>query len=350
MRTSYISLPATVALALLLAMVAVARPSPASADPALDSEEQAFITLINDYRAQNGRGPLTTTTSLQNAADWMSEDMGVNAYFSHTDSLGRSPWARMSDFGYSYNTSKGENIAAGYTSAQSVFDGWRNSTGHNANMLNSNYVVMGIARVYIAGSPYGWYWTNDFGGYDPPGPPQSTPTPTPSPTPSNTPPPTATPAPTPTASPSPAPTATRTPTPAPSPTHTPSPSTSTPAPTQMPEPTATPAVPDQTPTDSPTLSPTPTPVAQPMVLVQADNDCSENVDAVDALKGIQHTAAMSPSQNPGCPKIGSGGGSIFGDVDCDGAVDAVDALKILQFLTAIPSSQNEPCTDISDPL
>ena len=86
------------------------------------------------------------------------------------------------------------------------------------------------------------------------------------------------------------------------------------------------------------------------MLLQADNDCSESVDSVDALKGIQHAAAMSPSQNPGCPKIGSGVDWIFGDVDCNGAVDAIDALKILQFVAGIPSSQNEPCTDISDPL
>ena len=84
--------------------------------------------------------------------------------------------------------------------------------------------------------------------------------------------------------------------------------------------------------------------------MQADNDCSESVDTLDALKGIQHAAAMSPSQNPGCPQIGSGFGSIFGDVDCSGAADAIDALKILQFVAGITSSQNEPCTDISDPL
>ena len=84
--------------------------------------------------------------------------------------------------------------------------------------------------------------------------------------------------------------------------------------------------------------------------MQADNDCSDRVDTIDALKGIQHAAAIPLTQNPGCPQMGSGVGSIFGDVDCDGAVDAIDALKILQFVAAITSSQNEPCTDISDPL
>jgi uncharacterized protein YkwD len=195
-------------LALLLAGLALTGrgANTAAADPALDSEEQAFVTLINDYRAQNGLGSLSVVSTISAASDWMSGDMGQKAYFNHTDSLDRSPWTRMCDFGYCYNTWMGENIAAGYTSAQSVFDAWRNSSGHNANMLNGNFKVMGIARVYTTGSPYGWYWTNDFGGQVPAG---STSTPTPSPSPSPTP--TPTPSPAPTASPSPTPT----PTPAP---------------------------------------------------------------------------------------------------------------------------------------
>jgi uncharacterized protein YkwD len=83
---------------------------------------------------------------------------------SHTDSLGRDAWTRICDFEYCYDTWVGENIAAGYSTAIDVFTAWKNSPDHNSNMLSSNYVAMGISRVYIAGSPYGWYWTNDFGG------------------------------------------------------------------------------------------------------------------------------------------------------------------------------------------
>jgi uncharacterized protein YkwD len=41
---------------------------------------------------------------------------------------------------------------------------WQNSAGHNENMLNENYRVIGIARVYSSNSTYRWYWTTDFGG------------------------------------------------------------------------------------------------------------------------------------------------------------------------------------------
>ena len=185
------------ALAFALAMPA----APTSADPQLDSDELAFVTLINNYRAQNGLGPLSIDWEMQASSDWMSTDMGQKAYFSHTDSLGRDPWTRMCDFGYCYNTWMGENIAAGFSTAQSVFTAWQNSPGHNANMLGANYNAMGISKVCTTGSPYNCYWTNDFGGVNsgslPPA--GATATPTPSPTPSRAP--TASPTPTRTATP-----------------------------------------------------------------------------------------------------------------------------------------------------
>ena len=155
----------------------------ATASVQLDPEEQAFVVLLNDYRAQNGLGALSIDSSIQSAAEWMSTDMGENNYFSHTDSLGGLPWDRMCTFGYCYSTSKGENIAAGYVTAAAVFEGWRTSPGHNSNMLSESFVVMGIARVHTPGSAYGYYWTNDFGGYQAePSPPPPAPTNTPSPT------------------------------------------------------------------------------------------------------------------------------------------------------------------------
>ena len=89
----------------------------AIAAPELGPQEQAFVALINDYRQENGLQPLTVDWELQSSSDWMSEDMGTKAYVSHTDSLGRDPWARMCAFEYDYDTWEGENIAAGYRTA-----------------------------------------------------------------------------------------------------------------------------------------------------------------------------------------------------------------------------------------
>ena len=68
----------------------------------LDSEQSAFLTLINNYRARNGVGPLQISLALQQSSQWMSSDMATKNYFSHTDSLGCNPFQQMAAFGYSY--------------------------------------------------------------------------------------------------------------------------------------------------------------------------------------------------------------------------------------------------------
>ena len=220
---------------LLLFCFVTAQDADAQAIPVLNSEEQAFVTLINNYRTQNGLAPLQVSVTLTNAAKWMSGDMAASNYFSHTDSYGRDPVARMAAFGYSYATWKGENIAAGNGTAADTFTQWKNSPEHNQNMLNPSYTVIGVGRVYWGFSTYKYYWTTDFGGYvdrvlsgvtpTPTPTPIATPTPIPTPTPTPTPRPTVTPTPTPTPIPTPTPLPTPTPTPVPTPTPTPGGST-----------------------------------------------------------------------------------------------------------------------------
>lgn len=129
-----------------------------------DNEELQFLVLINNYRASNGLPRLNMSNPLYVASENHSYDMGINNYFSHNSQDGRTPWDRIRAAGYGYNTWLGENIAAGYTSAETVFEAWRNSPGHNANMLNGNFNAIGIGLVHVQGSYYGWYWTTDFGG------------------------------------------------------------------------------------------------------------------------------------------------------------------------------------------
>src|ERR1700694_5554831 len=131
--------------------------------PTLDSEEWAFLTLINNYRAQHGAGALQVSVALENSSLWMSNDMATHNGVSHTDSLGRDPRTRMDAFGYTYYP-WGENIAGGYADAASVFNAWVNSPQHLANIVNPSFLVIGIGRAYNSSSIYRWYWTTDFGG------------------------------------------------------------------------------------------------------------------------------------------------------------------------------------------
>jgi uncharacterized protein YkwD len=156
-----------------LALVLVALPgraaSPAAAagscatTETFDAEEQAFLLLLNNHRAQNGLEPVVLSYTLSRAAQWKSVDLGVNRYFAHDD-LTRSWVQRIRDCGYGYNTGLGEIIAAGNGTAQGAFNQWRNSPGHNNIMLGSGYRAVGIGRAYVQGSPYGWYWTAEFAG------------------------------------------------------------------------------------------------------------------------------------------------------------------------------------------
>jgi len=153
--------------------------SPAGHERALAADEQTFVALINDYRSANGLGPVGYSATLTNAAVWMAQDMATNNYFSHKDSLGRDPFQRMTDFGYPSNVWRGENLAGGPDDPGTVLNLWISSPGHNAVLLNANYVAVGIGRAYVAGTTYGWYWAADFGGAGAPPPPPPSPEPPP---------------------------------------------------------------------------------------------------------------------------------------------------------------------------
>lgn len=132
---------------------------------AIDNQEQEMLRLINEHRANNGLPSLQLSTTLNKSAAWKSRSMADNAYFAHDDEpSGRSWTQRFQDCGYNYNTFTGENIAAGDQYAIDTFNQWVGSAGHNATMLNTNYAAIGLGRAHSSSSPYGWYWTADFGG------------------------------------------------------------------------------------------------------------------------------------------------------------------------------------------
>ncbi len=136
---------------------------PASAGPTLDSEEMVVLDLMNQYRQAHGLAPLSLNPVLNTTARWMAQDMADKQYISHTDSTGRDSFKRLADFGYPSDTFRGENLGAGFEKGAAVMKGWEDSVAHNANLLNPNYRMIGISRVYNPNSPYKWYWSTEFG-------------------------------------------------------------------------------------------------------------------------------------------------------------------------------------------
>ena len=96
--------------------------------------------------------------SLRNVARIKSSDMSSNKYFNHTSPTYGTPFNMLKSFGISYKAAA-ENIAQGYTTAEAVVNGWMNSSGHRANILNASYTKIGIG--YEAN---GNYWTQLFIG------------------------------------------------------------------------------------------------------------------------------------------------------------------------------------------
>jgi uncharacterized protein YkwD/uncharacterized protein YraI len=133
-----------------------------SADACADSEEVAFLALINDYRAASGLRPLSISASLSSAAAYHSVDMAAKGYLAHTLLDGTTVQQNMANFGYEGGT-HGENIAAGTQTAAEAMQTWQGSAEHNANMLNASFGAIGIGRAYDPNSQYGWYWTTIFG-------------------------------------------------------------------------------------------------------------------------------------------------------------------------------------------
>ncbi len=114
--------------------------------------------LVNEIRVQNGLNPLTLNSELSSVARLKSEDMRDNKYFSHNSPTYGSPFEMLNRFGISYRTA-GENIAMGQSTPEAVVNGWMNSEGHRANILNSSYTQIGVG--YAAN---GHYWTQLFIG------------------------------------------------------------------------------------------------------------------------------------------------------------------------------------------
>jgi len=165
-------------LKLLYLFLAIAMLTPqgilAAGEIALDDEELEFLRIINEYREANGAPCLTPSPTMNEAATFMSGAMGEQGFFDHNEPpcddegdicTGRDPFDRISDFGHTEWTSAAENIAAGNASAAGTFEQWKTSPGHNENMLDDDFTSIGIGRVYVENSYFGWYWTNNFSNW-----------------------------------------------------------------------------------------------------------------------------------------------------------------------------------------
>ena len=115
---------------------------------------EKMLKLVNDFRAENGVAPLELMPEIEmkEYSDLRSRELKEN--YSHPSPNGESA-RNKNDFEKSYSD-KGENIAQGQRSINTAFNDWKNSPGHRANMLSSDFTHMYSSR-------YGRNWVQLFG-------------------------------------------------------------------------------------------------------------------------------------------------------------------------------------------
>jgi len=111
-----------------------------------------LLNLTNQERAANGLPALHMDARLNSSASMKAQDMFANDYWNHVSPACVQPWHWFTLAGYNY-TYAGENLAKDFDTAQGVMDGWMNSPGHRANILNPHYNDVGFA-VEDGQSPY----------------------------------------------------------------------------------------------------------------------------------------------------------------------------------------------------
>lgn len=140
------------------------------------TEARTMLDMVNDFRTGNDAwvwneddttkttysdlNPLVYDYELEKVAMQRAAEIALS--FSHTRPDGSACWTLYDD-AYS---SGGENIAAGYSSASAVFEGWQEADegyagqGHRRNMLYPSFTAIGIGHAYFNGTHY---WVQEFG-------------------------------------------------------------------------------------------------------------------------------------------------------------------------------------------
>lgn len=139
---------------------------------------RAMLPMINKFRTSSqawewksnnkqklyhkGLGKLKYDYGLEKVAIARAQE--IASRFSHTRPNGKSCFTLFDAYNVNY-TAAGENIAMGYTTAASVFDGWKETKekyagqGHRRNMLEKKFNAVGVGHVIINGRHY---WVQSF--------------------------------------------------------------------------------------------------------------------------------------------------------------------------------------------
>jgi uncharacterized protein YkwD len=118
--------------------------------------------LVNQYRREKGLKPLRLNAELAAAAKEHSRDLAKWDRISHYGSDGSNPWDRVKRSGYRARLAA-ENVGTGQVSFDEVLRGWKESPGHNKNLLLGDAQEMGLALVQDPKTEFKSFWTMVIG-------------------------------------------------------------------------------------------------------------------------------------------------------------------------------------------
>ena len=116
------------------------------------------LKLINQYRREKGLPVVSLDVTLTKIAKEHSRDLAKHDRISHYGSDGSNPWDRVERSGYRPQLAA-ENVGTGQLSIKEVMLGWKQSAGHNKNLLLPDAKDIGIALVYDPKTEYKTFWT-----------------------------------------------------------------------------------------------------------------------------------------------------------------------------------------------
>ncbi|NOT71180.1 MAG: CAP domain-containing protein [Hyphomicrobium sp.] len=121
-------------------------------------DAQMARDVINAYRKDKGLKPLKLSPELTEAAKAHARDLAKWDRISHYGSDGSNPWDRVKRTGYKARLTA-ENVGTGQIDFSEVMKGWKDSPGHNKNLLMTDADHMGVALVQDPKSEFKSFWT-----------------------------------------------------------------------------------------------------------------------------------------------------------------------------------------------
>ncbi|WP_234969311.1 CAP domain-containing protein [Bacillus massilinigeriensis] len=124
-------------------LVEATEPSEKQWEEIQESAAKQILEITNIFRERHKLKPLAWDEKTAEAAFLHSREMEEEDYFSHTSKEHGDLSDRLEEAGVDYELA-GENIAANYSDAPEVTEGWMNSEGHREALLGSEYTHIGV--------------------------------------------------------------------------------------------------------------------------------------------------------------------------------------------------------------